>query len=89
MPRSEKQALNIRDTGWKKVSSSNVKRIRHIGSPVNQLYVQFHNGATYVYDGVDADTYYRMWRAASKGRFVWRVLRGGRVANPPYEATKL
>lgn len=82
-------ALSARDTGWKNVSSTNVLRIRHMGAPLNQLYVQFKNGGTYVYDGVDADTYYRMLRAASKGKFVWRVLRGGRKTNPPYTATKV
>lgn len=74
MARSALQAQNIRDTGWVRVRSTNVARIRHIGAPVNELYVQFKDGGTYAYEGVDYRVWNRMKDAASKGKFVHRVL---------------
>ena len=63
-----------RDSGWITVVSSNVKRIRHMGAPDNRLFIQFKSGGSGFYSGVPRDVFYRMTRAASKGKFVHRVL---------------
>lgn len=63
-----------RDSGWISVVSSNVKQIRHMGSPDNRLFIRFKSGGSGFYSDVPRDVFYRMTRAASKGKFVHRVL---------------
>lgn len=65
-----------RDTGWVSVSSSNVLQIRHMGHPDNRLFVRFKGGGGGFYSGVPRDLYYQMTRAASKGKFLHRRLKG-------------
>lgn len=65
-----------RDTGWVDVVSSNVRRIRHMGAPDNRLFVQFKGGGSGYYSNVPRDVYYQMTRAASKGKFLHRRLKG-------------
>lgn len=73
---SAKKALHQAklDTGWVSVSSSWVAAIRHMGSHDGRLFVRFHNGGSGFYSGVPRDVYYRMFRAASKGKFLHRVV---------------
>lgn len=40
------------------------------------LYVQFNNGSTYWYSGVDSSLYDAFMMAPSKGQFIWQYLRG-------------
>lgn len=76
MARSALQASNVNDTGWVRVSgSSNVAKVRHIGAPINQLHIRFKAGGGGFYSDVPRDVFRRMVNAASKGKFVWRVLR--------------
>ncbi len=65
-----------RDTGWVDVRSSNILQIRHSGAPVNRLSVRFHGGGSGYYSDVPRDIYYQMTRAASKGKFLHRRLKG-------------
>lgn len=61
---------------WVRVDSSNVKAVAHTGAPSNQLHIKFKNGGQGYYIGVPRAVYHRILAAASKGKFVWRVLRG-------------
>lgn len=58
---------------WVSVSSSLVKAIAHIGG---KLYIRFKGGEEAEYDNVPREVYRRMLASASKGKFVWRVIRG-------------
>lgn len=71
-----RKASAVDDTGWEKVSgSSNVDWIRHQGAPVNTLFVKFKgSGQRYAWYNVPRSVYLRMKAAASKGKFVHRVL---------------
>ena len=71
-----RQALRERGMSW--VLSSNVSAIGRSG---DDLYVRFHNGSIYVYFN-KGDLFQDMYKANSKGRFVWRKLRR---PNVPYK----
>ncbi len=64
---------------WTSVSSSNVQALRFLGR--DRLEVMFLSKgrwprSIYAYFGVPVDFYYQMLNASSKGKFVWRHLRG-------------
>jgi hypothetical protein len=63
-----------KDLEWVDVRSTNVKSVAHKDG---KLYVAFVSGRTGVYTGVPREVYRRMIRAASKGKFVHRVLKAG------------
>lgn len=60
---------------WVSVSSSNINAIAHETNP-DMLYVQFHNGTAYQYQGVSADTYQEMLDAPSQGVFLNTHIKG-------------
>lgn len=61
---------------WYDVTSSNVRRIRYVGS--DWLDVEFLNGKQrlYRYYGVPVSVFWAMLDAPSKGRFVHQHLKG-------------
>ena len=70
------------------VASSNVRQIGY-DVQTNQMYVTFWSGSTYVYDRVPLDIYREFMRAKSKGRFVWRTIRGYGADGPfPYRRVR-
>lgn len=81
--KSATKAANVDDTGWKKVNSSNVAKIRHIGAPINQLHIRFKKGGGGFYSDCPRPVFARMMAAASKGKFVHRVL------IPTYDYTRM
>lgn len=66
---------------WVKVSSSNVAEVAHTGFPTNQLHIRWKRGGRGYYIGVERAVYRRMLAAASKGKFVHRVLRNNGADN--------
>lgn len=50
-----------------------------------ELAVQFHHGATYYWEDVQEGVAFEFFLAASKGKFVWRVLYGSHVRKEPGE----
>ena len=68
---------------WIDVSSSRMTRIRY-DYGIRAIFVQFPSGVYYVYESVPYAVFARMWRAASKGKFINRVLNSYpyRVADP-------
>lgn len=60
---------------WVSVKSSNVGAIQYYWEN-KALFVQFHSGAIYVYAPVPPQVAKAMFNAGSKGKFVWRRLRG-------------
>jgi hypothetical protein len=54
--------------------------------PSRTLFVAFHSGQLYAYDGVEPETYAAMRRAVSRGRFFMKHVRGryayGKVEDP-------
>jgi len=56
------------------VSSSNVAAVGYQEAD-QALFVEFHSGALYRYEGVPRDVYDAFVAASSKGRFVWQRLR--------------
>ena len=57
------------------VTSSNVAAIGY-EDDTRCLFVRFNDGGLYRYEGVSLETYQAFMSAPSKGRFVWRQLRG-------------
>ena len=57
------------------VKSSNVRQIGY-DAEAGVCRVVFKNGATYDYEGVDAETFAEFAKSESKGRFVARSLKG-------------
>lgn len=78
MPRPRSGVYGLQ---WVRVRSSNVREIAHTGAPTNQLHIRFRNGGQGYYIGVPRSYYHRMLAAASKGKFVWRVLRNNGADN--------
>lgn len=74
---ARRRAAVLDDTGWVQVRSTNVRRVRHLGAPVNTLLVRFADGSVYAYYNRGRSVYHRMIASASKGRFVARVLTPG------------
>lgn len=74
------------EANWTRVSSSNVDSIafyadvREGGRP--ELRVRFLNGSEYRYWGISFGQWLDFLASGSKGRWVWRVLRRGKV---PYQ----
>lgn len=59
---------------WLHVISSNLARVMFIPNDPkvnvgNQLFIEFHSGATYVYYRVPQDVWRRLMGSVSKGRF--------------------
>lgn len=71
-----RKASALDDTGWVQVSSSNVARARHLGAPSNTMLIRFRSGAAYAWYDVPRFVWHRFLAAASKGKFVHRVLEG-------------
>lgn len=55
------------------VRSSNVASV---GYEKRTLEVEFRTGAVYQYSGVHPNTFQAMLRAPSKGKFMWKNVRG-------------
>ena len=60
---------------WTRVSSTNIRAVAHTGAPSNVLYVEFKSGKIAHYDAVPREVFRRMLNSASKGKFLWRVIR--------------
>lgn len=58
---------------WIGVSSSRMVAIRY-DYGIRGVFVQFTSGAYYLYESVPLAVFYRLQRAASKGKFISRVL---------------
>ena len=56
------------------VASSHVKAIAY-DRKERMLYVQFHSGAAYAWDGISKEVYYQFLAASSKGQFLHDVIR--------------
>ena len=56
------------------VNSSNIAQIGH-DAEWARLHVQFKNGATWVYQGVESETYEQMLKAESVGKFFNAVIK--------------
>lgn len=59
---------------WHDVSSSNVRRIAY-QVDFQRLYVEFHSGALYAYEGFEESRWEDFLASDSKGLFVFHVLR--------------
>jgi len=62
------------------VSSSDLLSVRY-NADDEELYITFHDGSEYRYDGVDPFTYAGLMSASSKGRYFSENIRGAY----PYE----
>lgn len=68
---SEESIDKLEQEGFEWVFSSNVSGVKAVG---NDLYIRFHNGSIYRYDGMGGK-FERLMAASSKGKWVWRFLR--------------
>jgi len=58
------------------VTSSNIAAIGYDGE-TEELTIEFVSGDTYVYDGIDPETYRALMAAPSKGAFFYAHIRSG------------
>ncbi len=63
---------DLRNIEWHLVESSNVNAL---GWEDSFLYVRFHSGSAYVYEGVPESLFQGMLSAPSKGKFLHHVIK--------------
>lgn len=58
------------------VRSSNIDAIGYLPIKGGLLTIQFHNGDTYVYEGVPVELYLGLMQTSSKGKFFAQNIKG-------------
>ena len=63
------------DVEMRPVQSSNISAIGY-DKDAKDLHVVFYNGAKYIYSDVEPNMWKNFKRASSKGKFMWKNIRG-------------